>query len=215
MPLKSAQPRGIPKLFGASPVSSEEEDSLLMEQVKRGDRAAFDRLYEKYRRPIMSFLNTMISDRDVVDEIFQETFLKLFRAREAYEKRAKFTTFLWTIARNTALDWIAKKKETRAVTGEPDADGEAGIDAIAQLESELPDAERALIDHLDERAIADCVSRLSESDRLLCGLRMHSELAYEEIAEQLKMPIGTVKTKLHRIREKLARCFRAKQGEVG
>jgi RNA polymerase sigma-70 factor (ECF subfamily) len=203
------------KLFDASSVPSEEEDSLLMERVKQGDRAAFQRLYEKYRRPIMSFLNAMISDRAVVDELFQESFLKLYRARESYEKRAKFTTFLWTIARHTALDWIEKKKESLADTAEPGIDGEAGLDQIAQLESELPSAEQALIDHLDERAIADCVSRLSESDRLLCGLRMYSELAYEEIAEQVGMPIGTVKTRLHRIREKLARCFRAKQGEAG
>lgn len=185
-----------------------------MERVKAGDRAAFQRLYEKYRRPIMSFLNTMISDRAVVDEIFQDTFMKLFRARDTYERRAKFTTFLWTIARNTALDWIAKKRETLVDTG-PDGDGEVGLDVIAQLESEIPGAEQALIDHLDERAIADCVARLSESDRLLCGLRMHSELSYEEIADQAKMPIGTVKTRLYRIREKLARCFRAKQEEVG
>jgi RNA polymerase sigma-70 factor (ECF subfamily) len=185
-----------------------------MERVKRGDRAAFDALYGKYRRPIMSFLNTMIRDRDVVDELFQETFLKLYRSRESYEKRAKFTTFLWTIARNTALDWIEKKKETRADSGLLDADGEAGPDAIALLESDLPSAEQALIDHLDERAIADCISRLSDSDRELCGLRMNAELAYEEIAEQTRLPIGTVKTRLHRIREKLARCFRAKQGEA-
>lgn len=185
-----------------------------MERVKAGDRAAFDRLYQRYRKPIMSFLNTMISDRDVVDEIFQETFLKLYRARESYEKRAKFTTFLWTIARNTALDWIAKKKEVRADTGETDGDGEATPDLIARLESELPDPEKSLIDRLDESAIADCVARLSDSDRMLCGLRMHSELGYEEIAEQTGMPIGTVKTRLHRIREKLARCFRAKQGDA-
>jgi RNA polymerase sigma-70 factor (ECF subfamily) len=185
-----------------------------MEQVKAGDRAAFNQLYEKYRRPIMSFLNTMMSDRAVVDELFQETFLKLYRARETYEKRAKFTTFLWTIAKHTALDWIEKKKEVLADTGATDADGEVGLDKIAMLESEMPSAEQALIDHLDERAIADCLARLSESDRFLCGLRMHSELPYEEIAEQTGMPIGTVKNRLHRIREKLTRCFRAKQGEA-
>ncbi len=182
-----------------------------MEKVKRGDRAAYQRLYEKYRRPIMSFLNTMIKDRAVVDELFQETFLKLYRARDAYEKRAKFTTFLWTIARNTALDWSEKKKESLVDSG-PDAEGEVGLDAVAQLESEAPDAERALIDHLAAAAIADCVSRLSEQERVLCGLRMNAELPYEEIAVQTGVPVGTVKTRLHRIREKLVRCMRAKEG---
>ncbi len=200
------------KLSGGSPVSSEDADAREMEKVQRGDRAAYDRLYQKYRRPIVSFLNTMIQDRAVVDELFQETFLKLYRSREGYEPRAKFSTFLWTIAKRTALDWIEKKKEITVGFGD-DEESVPGIDLL--LESDLPSAEQALIDHAEARGIEDCIAKLSEPERLLCGLRMHSELSYEEIAAQTGAPLGTVKTKLYRIREKLTKCLRAKAATGG
>jgi len=200
------------KLFTLFSVQSDEEDTHLMESVKSGDRAAFQTLYEKYRKPIMSFLGTLVRDSEVVDELFQETFLKLYRSRDRYERRAKFSTFLWTIAKHTAFDWIEKKKETLIETRETD-DGRVTSSIEESLASVSPDAERALIEGLDAKHLEGCIERLSPRDRLLCGLRMHSELSYEEISEQIGEPIGTVKTRLFRIREKLARCFRAKGGD--
>lgn len=162
----------------------------------------------------MSFLNTMIKDRAVVDELFQETFLKLYRARATYEPRAKFSTFLWMIAKRSALDWIEKKKESLVEYDSESGESESSIES--RLESDLLNAEQALIEHLETKKIDDCVASLSDSDRLLIGLRMHSELSYEEIAAEVRAPLGTVKTKLFRIREKLMKCMRAKAaGEVG
>ncbi len=158
----------------------------------------------------MSFLYSMINDRSVVDELFQETFLKLYRSRESYEKRAKFSTYLWTIAKHTALDWIEKKKEVLATHSSGD-DSDDHFPVIEDsLESETPNAEIALIEKAGEADLLDCIARLSDGDRVLCGLRMHSELSYEEISAQMNIPLGTVKTKLFRIREKLIKCFRTK-----
>jgi len=180
-----------------------------MERVKGGDRAAFQKLYEKYRKPMMSFLSTLVRDSAAVEELFQDTFLKLYRSRESYEKRAKFSTFLWTIAKHSAFDWLEKKKETLVDTGaSEDGDGRPGIEET--LASDALDAERALIERTDAKVLEDCVARLSEGDRHLCALRMYSELSYEEIAEQTDLPLGSVKNRLFRIREKLTRCFNLK-----
>jgi len=93
--------------------------------------------------------------------------------------------------------------------GESDEGGSLpGIEE--SLESELPSAEAALIAHAEEGQVEECMSRLSDRERLVCSLRMNSELSYEEIAEQTGQPIGTVKTCLYRIREKLTACLKAK-----
>ncbi len=183
-----------------------------MVRVQEGDREAFRLLYEKYRRPIMSFLYSMIKNKNVAEELFQETFMKLYRSRESYEPRAKFSTFLWTIAKHTALDWLEKKRESLESGTSPNGEGESTLTLEESLESEIPNAEAALIERMDAAAINDCISRLSESDRMLTSLRIHSELSYEEIANQAQMPLGTVKTRLHRARTQLEKCLRLKMG---
>lgn len=185
---------------------TESEERLLMQKAAKGDRASFAALYERFKGPVMSYLVTLVRDRNLAEELAQETFLKAYRARETYEPKAKVSTWLWTIAKNTAFDHLAKKKEKPLASYEND-DGEMPS-LLDTLESPLPIAEAALIDELDRRAVEECMAELSDQERQIVGLRIFSDLSYEEISERFSLPLGSVKTKLFRAKAKLTECFR-------
>lgn len=185
---------------------TEAEERLFMTKAAQGDRTAFAAIYERFKGPVMSYLVTLVRDRNLAEELTQETFLKAYRARETYEPKAKVSTWLWTIAKNSAFDHLAKKKE-KPISAYENEEGETSS-LLDTLESPLPHAEAALIDELDRRAVEECMAELSTQDRQIVGLRIFSDLSYEEIAERFQLPLGSVKTKLFRAKAKLTECFR-------
>lgn len=186
------------------PTDFEDADSML--KAARGDRAAFARVFERHKDPVMGYLKTILSDERVAEELTQETFLRAYRARESYEKKAKVSTWLFTIAKNAAFDHLDKKKELSLQVFE-DEEGSL-LDPLAQLESEIPDSEAQLIEEADRRAVEKCLGELPPQQREIVALRIFSELSYEEIATQMKAPLGSVKTLLFRAKEKLTDCFK-------
>lgn len=183
-----------------------DQDRLLMARAAKGDRRAFEVLYERFKGPIMSYLLTLVKESRLAEELTQETFLKVYRARESYEPKAKFTTWLWTIAKNTAFDHLDKKGEL--LLKEYENDDGTSSSLLDTLESPLPDSESALLEEADRRAVEACLNELPEKQRRIVALRIFSDLSYEEIAEQSRMTLGSVKTQLHRAKEKLTECFR-------
>ena len=184
-------------------------DQQLMGLVRAGDRAAFSQLFEKFKGPIMSYQKSWVQDSNTAEELCQETFLKVYRARESWTPQAKFSTWLWTIARHTALDHLRKKKEVLVFDS---SDGDTSAPSVWEtLESPLSNAETLLIESLEEQRIQNCMASLSLSEREILGLRIFSELSYEEIAQQLGAPIGTVKTMIYRAKQKLMESFRKEE----
>lgn len=185
----------------------DDPDTLLMVSASKGDVSAFGQVYERYKNPIMGYLKTILQDERTAEELTQETFLKAYRSRETYVPTAKVSTWLFTIAKNGAYDYLSKKKENLIrISDDEESDFK---NTIEQIESPLLDSEAQLIQEVDRMRIDQCISKLSPRERSVVGLRMFSDMNYEDIASQVDVPVGTVKTLLFRAKEKLKICFKA------
>lgn len=175
-----------------------------MNEVAGGDTAAFRQLFERYQVPIYSYLFSLTRNGSIAEDLTQETFLRVFRNRQSYTREARFTTWLWTIARNAAIDHLRKRKEI-ALGEEID---ETTMGDPRGLEPS--DAETLLVQKADQQAIADCLSRLPDSQREALAMRIFSELDYREIAETLQSTVPAVKSVLHRGKQGLVDCLKRK-----
>ena len=169
----------------------------LMLRVREGDQEAFRRLYEAYKRPILSYLFQMTQNRTQSEDLAHEVFLRVYRARERYEPSAKFTTWLWTIARNCALDHLRKKKEDLSL------DGFEGGEIFSDLEGVESSAEQLLMEQAHTQKLTEAMKSLSPIQREAMSLRIFSELSYQEIAETLGCTVPAVKSALCRAKENL------------
>jgi len=184
-------------------VSLMEEEHLLMERVQQGDVAAFRKLYDRYKSRVMSYLNMMVRNRAVAEELAQEAFLRVYRARASYGREAKFSTWMWTIARNLAIDHLRKKTETLL-----DPHQQEGSHRIEEIESPLSNAEVMLIRNSRQEQVEKCLSKLTHAQREVLTLRTLSELNYDEIAATMKTTLASVKSLIFRAKEALIHCLK-------
>ncbi len=181
-------------------------DHELMDRAAGGDTEAFRQLFERYKVPIYSYLYAIVHDRQVAEELTQETFLRVFRSRGEYSHGAKFTTWLWTIARNGAIDHLRKKKELLSDDIEENTMGDP-------RGTEPSDAETLLVEKVNQAALEDCLKGLPDSQREAMALRIFSEFSYEEISEATRASVPAVKSVLHRARIGLVNCLKSKTYE--
>lgn len=177
-------------------------DADLMLRVKRGDRAAFTELVEKWRNPVIGFACRTLPDPDEAEDLAQATFVQLWRTAVRYEPSARFSTFLFTIARNLCLNEI--RRRTRhpadsldAPAGEDDAPSHRIEDR--QRSSADADLVRSELFEKVEEALRD----LPEKQRTALVLCREGELSYEEIAVVLGASLQATKSLIHRARETL------------
>lgn len=189
------------KLFRNQSVKGNEAPESLMLRVKGGDREAFSRLYERFRGPILNFLLGMVGREALAEELAHEVFLKLYRTRESYEPTARFTTWLWTIARNAALDELRRKGELLARHSAED-EGEVEIAGDPELGAEAQLLERARREQVER-----CLAALPARQREAVMLRTAAENTYEEIGGLLGLSLANVKNLLHRAKLALAACL--------
>jgi RNA polymerase sigma-70 factor (ECF subfamily) len=157
----------------------------------------------------MSYLYQLLRNRSLAEELTQETFLRAYRVRETYRPEAKFSTWLFSIARNAAVDQLRKKDEMLAL--DPDTS-----DPVAEASNETPDAEALLIERADAQRLDGCMeSDLTLPQREALTLRTVSELGYEEIAEQLGVTLASVKSLIHRAKQALIDCLNGGGSRVG
>lgn len=157
---------------------------------------------ERFQRPVFTLIARMVGDAMTAEDLAQETFLKAFRRLSTYDRERKFSSWLFKIAHNTAIDHLRRRRLT-TVSLEAGEELDADYDpALVDPEAETPEeaAQRSdLARHL-ERALAS----LRPEYREILVLRYREGLAYNEIAEVMQVPLGTVKTHLHRARRELA-----------
>jgi RNA polymerase sigma-70 factor (ECF subfamily) len=192
----------LPQLSALSPVFQAEDDQQLMRRVQDEDVRAFQKLYDRYKGRIMSFLIQMVRQKSVAEELTQEVFLRVYRSRAAYDRQAKFSTWIWTIARNLAYDSLRKKREVLL-----DPDPEGGTSAIDNLESPLSSAEEQLIEQAAQSKLEHCLQKLAESQREALVLRTFSDNSYEDIADTMQTTLSSVKSLIHRAKESLLKCL--------
>jgi len=178
-------------------------DVDLMLDVKAGDEASFDLLLHKYRLPLVNFLGRMVRDRATAEDLAQEVFLRVYRARKQYTPSAKFTTWLFRIATNLALNSLRDTRHQRM---------EVSIDAPASDEEdatprELPAREMRIDEHMIERDRVEFIQRavasLPEKQRAAVLLHKYEEMDYADIAKVLECSESALKSLLFRAYESL------------
>lgn len=178
-------------------------DVELMLDVKAGDDQSFDQLLHKYRSPLVNFLGRMVHDRATAEDLAQEVFLRVYRARRQYTPSAKFTTWLFRIATNLALNSL---RDTRHQRMEVSIDAPANDDEDA-LPRELPAREmrvdEKMVDQDRIEFIRRAVQALPEKQRAAVLLHKYEEMDYSEIAKVLECSESALKSLLFRAYETL------------
>jgi RNA polymerase sigma-70 factor (ECF subfamily) len=177
-------------------------DVQLMLDVKAGDEASFDFLLQKYRSPLVNFLNRMVRDQATAEDLAQEVFLRVYRARKQYTPSAKFTTWLFRIATNLALNSVRDNRHNRMGVS---IDGGADGDDSPPLE--LKAREMRIDERMIERDRVEIIRRaiwsLPEKQRAAVLLHKYEEMDYGEIAGILDCSEGALKSMLFRAYETL------------
>lgn len=200
--LMGATTPGPAAAFSAT-MAGELSDADVMLRVKAGDQTAFDFLVQKYRRAMVSFMYRMARNSAVAEDLAQEVFLRVYRSRENYEASAKFTTWLYRIATNLAVnharDTRHERPEVQVSIDEPDEETGTTL--------EVPDrslnAEQAIVQRERMMAIRRKVEALPEQQRLAVIMHKYQQMDYKQIAEVLKKSESATKSLLFRAYETL------------
>ncbi len=181
-------------------------DVQLMLDVKAGDEASFELLLQRYRTPLVNFLFRMIRNREQAEDLAQEVFLRVYRAREDYVPSAKFTTWLFRIATNLALNSM---RDTRYQKLEVSIDAPVTVDAengderpLDVVEKHL-NIEQHLVEDVRVKMIRHAINKLPEKQRAAVLLHKYQELDYTEIAKILSCSESALKSLLFRAYEAL------------
>jgi RNA polymerase sigma-70 factor (ECF subfamily) len=187
---------------------SRSEDSAIIADALAGDSRAYQRLMDKYHDAIFNFIYRMVHDREQVEDLTQEAFIKAFGSLKSFNEEYAFSTWLYKIATNNSIDFIRKKKLQMFSIDKPIESKDS--DFTFELPDDSYEADRELIS--DQRALMlnEAIDQLPEKYRMVIRLRHVEERTYEEIARMLKLPIGTVKAHIFRARELLYKQLRGK-----
>jgi len=187
-------------------MATEDTDAALVERAKRGDTRAFEMLVVKYRRRIERLIGRMVRDVDLVQDVAQESFIRAYRALPQFRGESAFYTWLYRIAVNTAKKTLLELKRDPLVTESARA-GRDDDDETSRLENELSDAaspDAVLASKEIAATVNAAIEGLSDELRQAVTLREIEGLSYEEIADVMNCPIGTVRSRIFRAREAIA-----------
>lgn len=182
------------------------EDQRLIKLAREGDQKAFETLLKKYRNLVYHVMIKMVRNPQEAEDLSQEAFIKAFNALASFNEEFAFSTWLMKIATNNCIDYLRKKKLRTYSIDEPLQYKEE------QVQIELPDhdptPERTLLNQERSKLINDAIQSLPPRYRHVIVLRHQEEKSYEDIAEILKLPLGTVKARIFRAREMLNKKIR-------
>lgn len=184
-------------------MSDREIDQQLVERVQRGDKAAFDLLVAKYQRKIFRLLSRLVRDPAEIEDVAQEAFIKAYRALPNFRGDSAFYTWLYRIAINTAKNYLVSQGRRAPTTTEADIEEAETFDDGDQLR-DLNTPDSMLLSKQVAEAVNRAIDALPEDLRTAIVLRELEGLSYEEIAESMGCPIGTVRSRIFRAREAIA-----------
>ena len=163
-------------------------DQVLLNNYLSGDRNAISRLIERHRRRVRDYINMMVKDRDVAEDIFQETFIKAVRVIDEgrYTDNGKFLSWILRIAHNQVIDHFRAQRQSKAVT-----ESEAGYDVLGTLRFAERTVEDSMVSDQIERDVRALVELLPAEQREVVMLRYFSGLSFKDIAEQTEVSINT------------------------
>jgi RNA polymerase sigma factor (sigma-70 family) len=196
-----------------APSASSEQDRILVEDALAGREAAYGRLLEKYQEPIRRHINRMVRDKKAVDDLVQESFIKAFTSLGSYSSEFAFSTWLYKIATNHTIDYLRRKKLATVSIDRPPG-REEGDDRAMDLPDVTYQPDRHVMADQRRELIHEAVERLPEKYHRVIVMRHQQEMSYEEIAEELDLPLGTVKAHIFRARAMLYKHLRDRRGDL-
>lgn len=188
-------------------MSERDIDAQLVARVQQGDKQAFDLLVVKYQRKIQRLLSRILRDQSDIDDVMQEAFIKAYRALPQFRGESAFYTWLYRIAINTARNWLASQgRRPSAPAGNQNVEGETFYEIDNLTDNNTP--ESALASQEIAGTVNAAIEQLPEELRTAIVLREIDGLSYEEIAQTMDCPIGTVRSRIFRAREAIAAKLR-------
>lgn len=188
-----------------------QRDYMLVQRATDGDQRAYAELMGRYRDAIYYMLLKMVNNASDAEDLTIEAFGKAFKNITQYAPNYAFSTWLFKIATNNCIDFIRKKKASHVSL---DHHNEEHEKATKDIQAPVMDPEETLINEQKIHLMRSIVSKLKPRYRKLIELRYFNELSYEEIAEELELPIGTVKAQLFRARELLYNILKNTTGKM-
>jgi len=167
-------------------------DVALLQRVAGGDRNAFAELYRRLQRPLYGYLMKLVREREMVEDVLNETMLEVWRQAARYEGRASVNTWVFSIAHHRAVSRLRKKRESAL-----------DEEAAAAIEDEAPTPDENAVTSDMNRLIAALMEQLSFEHREILHLAYYQEFSVQEIADALDLPANTVKTRMFYARQRL------------
>lgn len=184
---------------------ADKSDKQLVGMCRRGNERAARELVNRFQRPVFSIIYRMVRDREKAEDLAQETFVRTFNNLDRYDRSYKFSSWLFKIAYNLTVDHLRRRViKTISIHGSPDAvtaDQQEATSVTLESTEEAPDARLESLELADQLELA--IGKLREEYRTAIILRHVEGRAYEEIAEIMDIPLGTVKTYIFRARRQL------------
>jgi len=174
-------------------------DTEWMLRVREGDEAYLDLLVERHRNSLVGFFYRMLQNQAVAEELAQETFLRVFNSRRRYEPSARFTTWLYRIATNLALNWLRDHRAESRCESLEEGDGLA----LAQLSDRRPGIDRRMVRHVEVSEIRRAIADLPERQRTCVILHKYEGFSYAQIAEAMNTSEQAVRSLAFRAYEVL------------
>ncbi|SFX62233.1 RNA polymerase sigma factor RpoE [Marinospirillum alkaliphilum] len=185
--------------------SARETDQRLVERVQKGDKRAFDLLVKKYQHKIIALVGRYVQDHHEMQDVAQEAFIKAYRALGSFRAESAFYTWMYRIAINTAKNHLVSRGR-RPPGSDVDVDDAENLGVSSLLkDSDSPEA-NLMRDQLEERIFAT-IDRLPDDLKAAISLREFEGLSYEEIAEVMQCPVGTVRSRIFRAREAIDKAI--------
>lgn len=180
-------------------------DQEVVRHAARGREAAYRELIRRYQRPVFSLIYRMVRDRELAEDLAQETFIKVLNAIDRYRPEYKFSSWIFKIANNAAIDQLRRRAlNTLSLDGSPHAEN---AEAIESTTLQIGDTRESQLDEVTSKELGSqieaAISQLRPEYRSCIVLRHIDGRPYEEIAAMLDLPLGTVKTYIHRARNEL------------
>ncbi len=192
-------------------MSERELDNELVKRVQAGDKAAFDLLVLKYQHRVVNLVSRMIRDPMEVEDVAQEAFIKAYRGLSRFRGDSAFYTWLYRIAVNTAKNYLTSRQRKASMMGVDAQEAEQYDGAELLQEHDTPEA--LMVSEEVRESVHNSIEALPDELKTAISLREFEGLSYEEIAEVMACPIGTVRSRIFRAREAIEKNLKALTGE--
>lgn len=187
---------------------------LIQRALHQADQKAYAELLQRYRESVYFMMLRMCNNKDDAEDLTIEAFGRAFKRLEQYTPSFAFSTWLFKIASNNAIDFLRNKKKTNSLSLDSKMENDEGQEFSKNIKSNTLDPEENIIKKQKIDALRDVVEKLKPRYKELVKMRYYEELSYEEIATKLDLPVGTVKAQLFRARDFLYNILKNSENKI-